>query len=104
MLGTKVRSGTGGLYLRAITLGTVTGVTSEARPIRSQREPGCMTITFEPLRPYIDTYGYQFTRVQEDYAHLGPRGCGSLVNHCFVFPSACSVPGPQRLGFRLEIG
>lgn len=37
---TNFRDGTGGLRLRAITFGIDQGVTSEALPIRIQREPG----------------------------------------------------------------
>lgn len=40
------------MVLRAITLGTVTGVTSDARPTRKKREPGWITTTCEPRRPY----------------------------------------------------
>ena len=31
-----------------MTMGTVCGNVSDARPIRRLREPGCMTITFDP--------------------------------------------------------
>jgi hypothetical protein len=40
------------MVLRAMTLGTVTGVTSDARPTRKNREPRCITTTCEPRRPY----------------------------------------------------
>lgn len=51
MPSTNLSGGTGGLCLRAMTLGTDHGVTSEALPIRIQREPGCKTRTFEPRLP-----------------------------------------------------
>jgi hypothetical protein len=38
-LSTNETGGTGFLDLRAMTVGTVTGVTSEALPIRENREP-----------------------------------------------------------------
>ena len=33
---------------RAMTIGTVCGNVSEARPIRRFRDPGCITMTFDP--------------------------------------------------------
>lgn len=43
-------SGTGGLCFLAMTFGTVTGVTSDALPMRKYRDPGCMTMTLDPRR------------------------------------------------------
>ena len=48
-------SGTGGLCFLAMTFGTVTGVTSDALPMRRYRDPGCMTMTLDPRRAY-NTY------------------------------------------------
>lgn len=47
----KVAGGRDSLCLRAITFETVKGVESVARPIRRNLEPGCITITFDPLFP-----------------------------------------------------
>ena len=43
-------SGTGGLCFLAMTFGTVTGVTSDALPMRKYRDPGCITMTLDPRR------------------------------------------------------
>lgn len=45
---TVVGTGTGGLYLRATTFGMLVGFTSDARPMRRKREPGCITMTLVP--------------------------------------------------------
>jgi len=48
MRSTRGKLGMGGLHFRAMTFRTVTGLTSDALPIRRKREPGCNTITWAP--------------------------------------------------------
>ena len=41
------------LTFRAMTFGIATGFTSDALPTRSHRDPGCMTMTWEPRLHYF---------------------------------------------------
>ena len=74
---------TGGLCFRAITLGIDKGVTSDALPMRIQREPGCMTMTFEPRLPYQNTKPNYDQGLSKDMEKKRTSGCGSAVMSSF---------------------
>ncbi len=54
MPSTKTGAGVG-VVLRAMTFGTAMGVTSDARPTRRNRDPGCMTRTAVPRLAWCST-------------------------------------------------
>ena len=105
MPSTKVNGGTGGRCLRAMTLGMDHGVTSDALPIRSQREPGCITSTLEPRLPLI--MGKKFSTqsmASGILAYLCWRDGTSLFRKSSSSVSrmgSCVISTPQSLTVRL---